>query len=74
MHPAATYGGSFFGLVIFILDLIAIFEVINSNRTTVSKLGWSLLIFLFPILGLVLYFLFGNREEHNAGSGYEAIV
>ncbi|KAF9962265.1 hypothetical protein BGZ72_008400 [Mortierella alpina] len=71
MHPA-TYTGGFFGLVIFILDLIAIFEVVNSNRSVTSKLLWSLLIFLFPILGLIIYFLFGGREEHN--SGYEAIA
>ncbi|CAO3564182.1 unnamed protein product [Mortierella alpina] len=56
----------------FILDLIAIFEVINSNRSVTSKLLWSLLIFLFPILGLIIYFLFGGREEHN--SGYEVIA
>ncbi|KAF9155260.1 hypothetical protein BG015_010464, partial [Linnemannia schmuckeri] len=54
MHPA-TYSGGFFGLIILILDLIAIFEVLNSNRNVTSKLLWSLLIFLFPILGLVLY-------------------
>ncbi|KAF9169241.1 hypothetical protein BGX21_011202 [Mortierella sp. AD011] len=54
MHPAA-YSGGFIGLVVFILDLIAIFEVINSNRSVTAKLLWSLLIFLFPILGLVLY-------------------
>ncbi|KAF9922336.1 hypothetical protein FBU30_007577 [Linnemannia zychae] len=71
MHPA-TYSGGFLGLIVFILDLIAIFEVINSSRSVSSKLLWSLLIFLFPIFGLIIYFLFGNREEHN--SGYETIV
>ncbi|KAF9328176.1 hypothetical protein BG006_008603 [Podila minutissima] len=71
MHPA-TYSGGFLGLVVLILDLIAIFEVINSNRSVTAKFLWSLLIFLFPILGLVLYFLFGGREEHN--SGYEVIA
>ncbi|KAF9298823.1 hypothetical protein BGZ74_009206 [Mortierella antarctica] len=71
MHPA-TYSGGFLGLIVLILDLIAIFEVINSNRSVTAKFLWSLLIFLFPILGLVLYFLFGGREEHN--SGYEVIA
>ncbi|KAG0098624.1 hypothetical protein BGZ93_010978 [Podila epicladia] len=71
MHPA-TYSGGFLGLVVLILDIIAIFEVINSNRSVTAKFLWSLLIFLFPILGLVLYFLFGGREEHN--SGYEVIA
>ncbi|KAF9985816.1 hypothetical protein BGZ65_009747 [Modicella reniformis] len=64
MHPA-TYSGSILGLIIFILDVIAIFEVLNSNRNVTSKVLWSLLIFLFPILGLIIYYLFGGREEHN---------
>ncbi|KAG0047966.1 hypothetical protein BGZ83_007081 [Gryganskiella cystojenkinii] len=72
MHPAATFGGSFFGLVILILDLIAVFELYKSTRTLTAKFLWSLLIFMFPILGLVLYFLFGGREEHDAG--YESIA
>ncbi|KAF8948986.1 hypothetical protein BGZ52_006316 [Haplosporangium bisporale] len=71
MHPAA-YSGGFLGLVILILDLIAVFEVLNSNRTVSSKLLWSLLIFLFPVFGLIIYFLFANREEHNGG--YESIA
>ncbi|KAF9347312.1 hypothetical protein BGX26_001195 [Mortierella sp. AD094] len=71
MHPA-TYTGGFFGLIVFILDLIAIFEVLNSNRSVSSKLLWSLLIFLFPVFGIIIYFLFGNREEHNGG--YESIA
>ncbi|KAI8598627.1 hypothetical protein EDD21DRAFT_381942 [Dissophora ornata] len=70
MHPAA-YTGGFFGLIVLILDLIAIFEVLNSTRSVVSKLLWSLLIFLFPVFGLIIYFLFGDREGHN---GYETIA
>ncbi|KAK3818709.1 MAG: hypothetical protein J3Q66DRAFT_338316 [Benniella sp.] len=64
MKPESVSGG-IIGLIIFILDIIAIFEVINSNRSVTSKVLWSLLIFLFPFLGLLLYFLFGGREEHN---------
>ncbi|KAF9435601.1 hypothetical protein BGZ76_005911 [Entomortierella beljakovae] len=70
MHPAA-YTGGFFGLIVFILDLIAIFEVLNSNRSVSSKFLWSLLIILFPVFGLIIYFLLGNREEHD---GYESIA
>ncbi|KAG0324386.1 hypothetical protein BGZ99_001902 [Dissophora globulifera] len=70
MHPA-TYTGGFFGLIILILDLIAVFEVLNSTRSISSKLLWSLLIFLFPVLGIIVYFLFARRDEYN---GYEAIA
>ncbi|GJJ73112.1 hypothetical protein EMPS_05470 [Entomortierella parvispora] len=72
MHPATAYSGGFFGLVILILDFIAIFEVLNSTRSVSSKLLWSLLIFLFPIFGLVIYFCFGDREHHRLG--YESIA
>ncbi|KAI8359281.1 hypothetical protein B0O80DRAFT_439904 [Mortierella sp. GBAus27b] len=70
MHPTGVTGG-IIGLIIFILDVIAIFEIINSNRSLTSKVLWSILIILFPILGLLLYFLFGGREEHR---GYHVIA
>ncbi|KAG0210091.1 hypothetical protein BGX31_001982, partial [Mortierella sp. GBA43] len=54
MHPTGVTGG-IIGLIIFILDVIAIFEIINSNRSLTSKVLWSILIILFPILGLLLY-------------------
>ncbi|KAG0741931.1 hypothetical protein G6F57_004826 [Rhizopus arrhizus] len=67
-----SYSGGIVGLIILILDLIVIFEVMNSNRAISGKLGWSLLVFFFPIVGLILYFLFSNRLEHNAR--YETLV
>ncbi|KAI8066585.1 hypothetical protein BC940DRAFT_334171 [Gongronella butleri] len=60
-----SYSGGFIGLLILILDLIALFEVLNSNRSVSGKLGWSLLVFFFPVIGLIFYFMFSNREEHN---------
>jgi hypothetical protein len=50
-----SYSGGLIGLIILILDLIVIFEVINSNRNITGKLGWSLLVFFFPVVGLILY-------------------
>ncbi|KAI9323202.1 hypothetical protein BX666DRAFT_1884281 [Dichotomocladium elegans] len=67
-----SYGGGIVGFIILIIDLIVIFEVLNSNRTIQGKLGWSLLIFFFPVVGLIIYFFFSNRAEHNAR--YEAIA
>jgi hypothetical protein len=49
------YSGGLIGLIILILDLIVIFEVMNSNRNITGKLGWSLLVFFFPVVGLILY-------------------
>ncbi|KAI8889659.1 hypothetical protein K501DRAFT_315098 [Backusella circina FSU 941] len=67
-----SYGGGFLGLIILILDLIVIFEVVNSNRALSGKLGWSLLVFFFPVVGLILYFLFSDRLQHNGR--YDPIV
>lgn len=48
-------------------------EVIKSNRPPLHKLLWSLLVFFFPIGGLIIYWLFSNRAAHNNSSGYEAL-
>ncbi|KAF9983191.1 hypothetical protein BGZ65_002078 [Modicella reniformis] len=60
MFPAATYPG----LIIFILDVIAIFKVLNSNRSVTSRFLWTILLFLFPVLGLFIYILFAGRRLH----------
>jgi hypothetical protein len=47
-------------------------EVLQSNRPVPSKVLWALLVFLFPIGGVIIYFLFSNREVHRSGA-YEPI-
>lgn len=49
-------------------------EVFKSNRSPASKLIWCLVVFLFPIIGMVIYYLFSNRTEHNSGAGYEPVA
>jgi hypothetical protein len=48
-------------------------EVIKSNRPVTHKLAWAVGVFIFPVLGLIVYWLFSNREQHNRSGGYEAI-
>ena len=48
--------------IILILDIIAIVEVAGSNRSTGSKVLWCLFIFFFPVLGLIVYYLFGRED------------
>jgi len=66
-------GGGIIGLIVLILDIIVFVEVIKSSRPPSHKLLWSLLVFIFPIGGLILYWLFSNRAAYNSGSGYEAL-
>ncbi|CAF1176421.1 unnamed protein product [Adineta ricciae] len=48
--------GGVLGLIILILDLIAIFELLKSDgRGVCSKLVWILVIIFFPVGGLILY-------------------
>ncbi|GAP83835.1 putative conserved hypothetical protein [Rosellinia necatrix] len=58
-------GGGIVGFIVLVLDLIVFIEVLKSNRSTPDKLIWCLVVFLFPIVGMVVYFLFSNRKAHN---------
>ncbi|ORZ15509.1 hypothetical protein BCR41DRAFT_353934 [Lobosporangium transversale] len=64
IDPSAIYSASLLSLIILILDLIALAQVLNSDRTVLSKFLWCLLIFLFPIFGIIIYFMFADRERH----------
>ena len=53
---------SLFGIVILILDLIALFSVWASGATTATKLLWTLLIIILPVIGLIAWFFLGPRR------------
>ncbi|KIW13036.1 hypothetical protein PV08_08223 [Exophiala spinifera] len=65
-------GGGIAGLIILILDIIVIVEVLQSNRPVPHKLLWILIVVLFPLVGMLIYFFFSNREAHK--SSYEPIL
>jgi hypothetical protein len=50
---------SLIGLVILILDIIALVSLLQSGADTATKILWALLIILLPALGMILYFLMG---------------
>ncbi|KAK3685239.1 hypothetical protein B0T22DRAFT_482224 [Podospora appendiculata] len=66
-------GGGIVGLFVLVVDILVFLEVLKSNRAPLQKILWSLLVFFFPIGGLLIYLLFSNRKAHNSGSGYEAL-
>ena len=49
------------GLIVLILDVYAIIKVLGSGATTGSKVLWVVLILLLPILGVILWWLFGPK-------------
>ncbi|KAH8819045.1 hypothetical protein F5884DRAFT_1399 [Xylogone sp. PMI_703] len=66
-------GGGIIGFIVLILDIIVFIEVLQSTRPPLKKVLWCLLVFLFPIGGLIIYYLFSNREAHRGSGAYEPI-
>lgn len=50
-------------LIIFVLDIIAIVDCIQSTMESGRKLLWILLILLLPFVGMLLYFLLAKRPK-----------
>ena len=48
------------GAIIIILDIIALIEVAGSARSVGDKVLWALLIIFAPVLGCIIYYLFGR--------------
>ncbi|KNG51591.1 hypothetical protein DDE82_008761 [Stemphylium lycopersici] len=66
----AGTGGGIIGFIVLVLDIIAWIEIFKSNRPVSNKVIWALVVFLFPVVGMIVYYLFSNRQAHNT---YEPI-
>lgn len=53
--------GGLLGLLILIVDVWAIVKTVQSGAETGAKVLWIVLILLLPILGVILWLLFGPR-------------
>ena len=47
------------GILVFVLDIIAIVSILKSSADSGTKLLWIVLVLLLPFLGMILYFLMG---------------
>ena len=54
--------GGLLGLVIFVLDIVAIIDAVKSSLPTGQKVLWIVLILLLPVLGLILYYFLGKKK------------
>lgn len=54
--------GGILGLVILVLDIIAIVDAVKSSMDTGKKALWIILILFLPVVGMVLYFLIGKKQ------------
>jgi len=55
-------GNSILGLIILILDIVAIIEIVQAKRPTGEKVLWVVVILLLPVIGLIIYYLLGRKK------------
>lgn len=57
-------GGGFLeflvGIFIFVLDVWAIIDIWGHTRAMSAKVIWTLVVLFFPVVGLIIYALFGR--------------
>ena len=51
------------GLLIFVADIWAIYNVWTSDADTGNEVVWSIVIFLLPLLGLILWYFMGPKSD-----------
>lgn len=47
------------GLIVLILDIYAILKIAQSSASNGAKALWIALVIVLPVLGLIIWFLFG---------------
>lgn len=54
--------GGILGLAVLILDVLAIVKLIGSGASTTEKVVWIVIILVLPLLGFILWLLFGPKS------------
>ncbi len=55
--------GGLIGLIVLVLDIIAIVDALKSSMDTGKKALWIILILILPVIGMALYFLIGRKAR-----------
>ena len=50
------------GVVIFVLDIIAILDIFKSQKTSGKKILWTLVVLIVPLIGMIAYFVVGKKK------------
>ncbi len=51
------------GLLVLIADVWAIYKLFTGKGSTGSKVFWTVLILVLPVLGFILWFIFKKDKE-----------
>ena len=49
------------GLIVLVLDIIAILGIVQSGLSTGMKVLWVIIVLALPIIGMILWFLIGAK-------------
>jgi hypothetical protein len=49
------------GLILLVLNIYAIVKIVGSGATTGAKVIWVIVILIFPLLGFILWLIFGPK-------------
>lgn len=55
------FGYGFCGLIVIVLDVLALVEIWKSPRQDSDKILWTAVIVILPFVGLIAYYLFGRK-------------
>ncbi len=55
--------GGIFGLILLIADIWAIVNIVQGRSGMGSKVLWIVLVLVFPLIGLIVWWLFGPRAK-----------
>ena len=51
------------GLIILIADIYAIVMIVQSSAKAIEKLIWSLVVFILPLIGLIIWYIAGPGKK-----------
>ena len=54
---------SLLGVVIVVLDVIALISILSGHGTVGHKLLWTVLVLIFPVVGMILYYAMGRTPQ-----------
>jgi len=50
------------GIIVLVLDIIAIVDCVKSSFDTGKKILWIVLILVLPVVGMILYYVIGKKK------------
>ena len=51
------------GFIVLILDIWAIVSILSSGASTGSKVLWTLLVLILPVLGFIIWLIAGPKSS-----------